>query len=154
MFVSVKEAVELTGKSQTTIYRLCKKRSHTRYVKKKDNKYFIDKAYLLATYPAVNENIMENKQNEEPVKNLQNSPDDLIEFTVENTASDEEIGEKIIDDISGKITERFNQAENELLDINKNDNSNSISWETVIGVSMGLLLIAGFILMLYYNSNN
>ncbi len=154
MFVSVKEAVELTGKSQTTIYRLCKKRSHTRYVKKKDNKYFIDKAYLLATYPAINENIMENTENKEPIKNIQNSPDDLIEFTVENTASDEEIGERIIDDISEKITERFNKAESKLLDINKDNNSNSISWETIIGVSFGLLLITGFILMLYYNSSN
>jgi hypothetical protein len=154
MFVSVKEAVQLTGKSQTTIYRLCKKRSHTRYVKKKDNKYFIDKAYLLATYPAVNENIVKNTKNKEPMKNRQKSSDDLIEFTVENTASDEEIGEKIIDDISEKITERFNKAENELLDINKDDNSNSISWETIIGVSVGLLLITGFILILYYNSSN
>ncbi|MCF6241310.1 MAG: hypothetical protein L3J74_08200 [Bacteroidales bacterium] len=152
MFVSVKEAVVLTGKSQTTIYRLCKKRSHTRYVKKKDNKYFIDKAYLLATYPSINKNIMENTENKAPITNTQNTKDDLIEFTVENKATDEEIGEKIIDDISEKITERFNQAENELLDIN--DNTNTVSWDTIIGVSVGLLLITGFILMLYYHSGN
>ncbi len=151
MFVSVKEAVELTGKSQTTIYRLCKKRSHTRYVKKKDNKYFIDKAYLLATYPAINENIMENTENKEPIINPENTQDDLIEFTVENKATDEEIGEKIIDDISVKITERFNQTEEQLFDVENSNNTSTLSWETIIGVSIGLLLITGFILMLYYN---
>ncbi len=151
MFVSVKEAVELTGKSQTTIYRLCKKRSHTRYVKKKDNKYFIDKAYLLATYPAINENIMENTENKESLINPENPKDDLIEFTVENKATDEEIGEKIIDDISVKITERFNQAEEQLFEVENSNNTSTLSWETIIGVSVGLLLITGFVLMLYYN---
>lgn len=151
MFVSVKEAVELTGKSQTTIYRLCKKRSHTRYVKKKDNKFFIDKAYLLATYPAINENTMDNSDIKETRENLQNTPNDLIEFTVENKSKDEEIGEKIIDDISVKITERFNQAEEQLFEAEKGNTLSTVSWETIIGVSVGLLLITGFILMIYYN---
>ena len=155
MFVSVKEAVELTGKSQTTIYRLCKKRSHTRYVKKKDNKYFIDKAYLLATYPPVNNEIMEiDKQN--PENTVVNTPqDDLIEFSIENTTdnTDEKMGEKVIDEISEKITERFKQNEAEVLETNeKNAGESKLSWETLIGVSIGLMLITGFILVLYYYS--
>ena len=153
MFVSVKEAVELTGKSQTTIYRLCKKRSHTRYVKKKDNKYFIDKEYLLATYPAINENDMENNKIEKTTHSQQN---DLIEFTINDTnkETDEELGEKMIDDISGKITERFKKAENEVLELQNQEQTKSVtlSWETIIGVSAGLLIIAGFIFMLYYTT--
>ena len=154
MFVSVKEAVELTGKSQTTIYRLCKKRSHTRYVKKKDNKYYIDKAYLLATYPAVNDYFMENEEKETVKSVLSTQQDDIIEFTVEDTFedSDEAIGEKIIDEISEKITERFN-AGNELLELkNESVETEVLDWETIIGVSVGLLLIAGLILLLYYNA--
>ncbi len=51
MFISVKEAMELTGMSSTTIYRLCNKRKNTLYVRKEDNKFLIDKEFILATYP-------------------------------------------------------------------------------------------------------
>ena len=51
MLLSVKEAAELTGKSATTIYRLCNKRINTEYVKKEDNKFLISKDFLLAKYP-------------------------------------------------------------------------------------------------------
>jgi len=51
MFISVKEAMELTGMSSTTIYRLCNKRINTLYIRKEDNKFLIDKEFILATYP-------------------------------------------------------------------------------------------------------
>ncbi len=51
MFISVKEAMELTGMSSTTIYRLCNKRINTLYVRKEDNKFLIDKEFILATFP-------------------------------------------------------------------------------------------------------
>lgn len=151
MFVSVREAVELTGMSQTTIYRLCKKRSHTKFVKKEDNKYFIDKEYLLATYQ---ETVVDNPE----------IPDNLFSRTALNTPEDELIGfsedqssalgEKIISDISDKITKRFNQAKRLNLDDQDKENLQNIviPWESIIGVTMGILLIAGFILMLYFSS--
>ena len=51
MFISVKEAMELTGMSSTSIYRLCNKRINTLYVRKEDNKFLIDKEFILAAYP-------------------------------------------------------------------------------------------------------
>lgn len=51
MFISVKEAADLTGKSATTIYRLCNKRINTEYVRKEDNKFLINREFLMATYP-------------------------------------------------------------------------------------------------------
>jgi len=51
MFISVKEAMELTGMSSTSIYRLCNKRINTLYIRKEDNKFLIDKDFILATYP-------------------------------------------------------------------------------------------------------
>jgi DNA-binding MurR/RpiR family transcriptional regulator len=151
MFISVKEAVELTGMSQTTIYRLCKKRSHTKFVQKKDNKFFIEKEYLLAAYPAQNEVNVEDT-NTEYTRTALNTPDDeLIEFTDDEST---EFSEKVISDIADKITERFNQAGNELIEEQNvpDQTKKIIPWEMVIGVSVGLLLITGFILMLYFSS--
>ena len=152
MFISVKEAVELTGMSQTTIYRLCKKRSHTKFVQKRDNKFFIEKEYLLAAYPAQNEANIEDT-NPEYTRTALNTPDDeLIEFTDDEST---EFSERVIGDIADKITERFNQAGNEVIDFQSEEASqtkNTIPWETVIGVSVGLLLITGFILILYFSS--
>ena len=51
MFLTVKEASDLTGKSATTIYRLCNKRRNSVYIRKEDNKFLIDKEFLLASYP-------------------------------------------------------------------------------------------------------
>jgi hypothetical protein len=151
MFISVKEAVELTGMSQTTIYRLCKKRSHTKFVQKRDNKFFIEKEYLLAAYPAQNEVNVEDT-NTEYTRTALNTPDDeLIEFTDDEST---EFSEKVISDIADKITERFNQAGNELIEEQNvpDQTKKIIPWEMVIGVSVGLLLITGFILMLYFSS--
>ena len=51
MFLTVKEAAELSGKSPTTIYRLCNKRRNSTFIRKEDNKFLIDRDFLLATYP-------------------------------------------------------------------------------------------------------
>jgi len=72
MYLTVKEASDLTGKSATTIYRLCNKRRNSLYIKKEDNKFFINKDFLLATYPSVEKrtsDIIENGSKEigEPV---------------------------------------------------------------------------------------
>jgi hypothetical protein len=59
MYLTVKEASDLTGKSATTIYRLCNKRKNSLYIKKEDNKFFVDKEFLLATYPPEEKRISE-----------------------------------------------------------------------------------------------
>jgi len=148
MFVSVKEAVDLTGMSQTTIYRLCKKRSHTKFVKKRDNKYFIEKEYLLATYPELEEENPGIRDISFERTALNTPGDGLMEFSDEQST---DLGEKIIGDISDKITERFNKASEYNADGQGETNGkNIIHWETVIGVSVGILLITGFILILYF----
>lgn len=151
MFVSVKEAVDITGMSQTTIYRLCKKRSHTKFVKKEDNKYFIDREYLLATYPESGENNLVIMDNRFERTALNTPKDELIEFSEDQAST---LGEKIIGDISDKITQRFNKAHDINLDNQTETNQQKINipWEPVIGVSVGVLIIVGFILMLYFSS--
>jgi hypothetical protein len=72
MFLTVKEASDLTGKSATTIYRLCNKRRNSSFIKKEDNKFFIDKEFLLATYPPEEKRVSEiieygSKETGEPV---------------------------------------------------------------------------------------
>ena len=123
MFVSVKEAVDITGMSQTTIYRLCKKRSHTKFVKKEDNKYFIDREYLLATYPELAGGHPENVNNSLERTALNTPDDELIEFSEEKIST---LGEKIIDDISNKITQRFNKANDIVLDDDSESSQNEM----------------------------
>ncbi len=151
MFVSVKEAVDITGMSQTTIYRLCKKRSHTKFVKKEDNKYFIDREYLLATYPKIAIGNTENANTSYERTALNTPNDELIEFGEEKVST---LGEKIIDDISDKITQRFNKANDINLDdeTQSSQNNMNVPWESVIGASIGVLVIVGFIVMLYFGS--
>jgi len=142
MFVSIKEAVGLTGKSQTTISRLCSKKKHTKYVKKENNKYFINKEYLLATYPEKQEK--EEDHNALYKRNVANTPPKGEIFGFEDEPT--EFGGKIIDDISVKITKRYNEANNQDDTV---VNATVIPWESIIGVSVGVLLIVGFILVLY-----
>jgi hypothetical protein len=79
MFISVKEAAELTGKSATTIYRLCNKRINTEYVRKEDNKFLIDKEFLMATYPV--------EEEEELIVDI----DELPEMRFENVLETENV---------------------------------------------------------------
>lgn len=49
--LTVKEAAERVGVSESTITRLCRKYKGTREVKHKDNKYLIDERLLISYYP-------------------------------------------------------------------------------------------------------
>ncbi len=51
MYLTVKEAIDLSGKSQTTIHRFCQKYDDSKFIKKEGNKYLIDKDFLLEQYP-------------------------------------------------------------------------------------------------------
>lgn len=47
-YITIKEAVTLSGKSQSTIQRLCNSLEGTYHVKRHEGKYLIDKNYLLS----------------------------------------------------------------------------------------------------------
>jgi len=156
MFISVKEAVEQTGKSQTTIYRLCKKRIRTEYVKVEGSQYLIDKDYLLETYPP--------EKDEDDLINIEDEIIDDNEYAGANNTTKKD-GVLVVDEnneqvkiIADSITERIvknatdNSEDLPLADKN-NFNFEKLSyWETIIGLSVSVLLIIGFILMLYFNT--
>lgn len=52
MHVSIHEAIQITGRSQATIYRLIKQPDSKDFVQKHNDTYTIDKEYLLKVYPA------------------------------------------------------------------------------------------------------
>ncbi|MDF1549989.1 MAG: helix-turn-helix domain-containing protein [Bacteroidales bacterium] len=157
MFISVKEAADLTGKSSTTIYRLCNKRINTLYVRKEDNKFLINRDFLLATYPpgsdgnerlSDTENYMTSENNE----NLQLSSADTTNKIKSNdegiknlnskknqTEKDEKLK---VEEITDKNTSEAEEI------ISKSLFSNIISWEVIIGISVSLLMIAIFIYLL------
>lgn len=72
MYLTVKEAIDLSGKSQTTIHRLCQKFDDSKYIKKEGNKYLIDKDFLMQKYPSEN-NTDENNPEDFESKDLINS---------------------------------------------------------------------------------
>ena len=86
MFISVKEAADLTGKSATTIYRLCNKRINTEFVRKEDNKFLIDKEYLMATYPV--------EEEEELVVDIDEQPEMRFENVLETEKVESNVEEK------------------------------------------------------------
>lgn len=156
MFISVKEAAELTGKSTTTIYRLCNKRINTEYVKKEDNKFLIDIDFLKATYPEeedsnndeiieVDEEVYETRStnvleedetlsdDEMNAENTETSETDSKKSTIENNEE-----ESVVE--SDSVLEFDTETNNE--------KTSSIPWEKIIGVSASLLLIALFIFIL------
>ena len=45
-YISVTDAVERTGKGQTTIYRFCRKYEHTKHIKREEKKFLIDEELL------------------------------------------------------------------------------------------------------------
>ncbi|OQX99779.1 MAG: hypothetical protein B6I20_09645 [Bacteroidetes bacterium 4572_117] len=158
MFVTVKEAVELTGKSQTTISRLCSKRKGTRFIKKEGIKYYIDKEYLLATYPLAShtEMVIKDKIENGDKKNGKEdtgSNDGLFQIDI--------VPGKRLDEIPKDISEktRIRHLEGSKEGEENNDRLlepkieyNEQLLESIIGLSVGVLLIIGFITMLYFSS--
>lgn len=49
-YIDIKEAVKATGKSEKTIRRFLSKPESKSFIKKKDNKLFVDVNYLFASY--------------------------------------------------------------------------------------------------------
>jgi len=155
MFISVKEAADLTGKSPTTIYRLCNKRINTLYVRKEDNKFLIDKEFLMATYPLVEDYTAVNEPEEETsdltTANTSNNYEEHI--TTAEKYEPQVIIERVNENISGSTPSDLSgnetvekgttlEFENE---VPQKYFSSLFSWETIIGFFVSLLFIAAFI---------
>jgi len=131
MFISVKEAMELTGMSSTTIYRLCNKRINTLYVRKEDNKFLIDKEFILATFPP---DIVAMNQDFEPEKNAIVQPEiEKIQIEKSNLheplfiLESEEESSPILEAIeSARVDENFRLTEEYKLSETSNLNKNSV----------------------------
>ncbi len=154
MFISVKEAAELTGKSATTIYRLCNKRINTEYVRKEDNKFLIDKEYLMATYPI--------EEYEEPIVDIEEQPEMRFENVIgtDNVEAAIEEEKTVFLEKSEPVSNNNSelQAESELktgstVEFEEKSEKSYYQYltskEVIIGLSVSLVLIALFIYLLF-----
>jgi hypothetical protein len=69
-YISVADAVERTGRGHTTIYRLCRKHEHTKYVMREDKKFLIDENFLSNHYTEQEQSEAEASQATEPKQEL------------------------------------------------------------------------------------
>ena len=110
MYLTVKEAIELSGKSQTTIHRLCQKNEDSKYVKKEGNKYLIDKKFLTEKYPpekTENETLISPEVGEDLLKSLEEKNYTITELTVSNKTLTQKLGEN---------AQKIKELEKELFD--------------------------------------
>lgn len=93
MYLTVKEAIDASNKSQTTIHRLCQKYENTKYVKKEGNKYLIDKDFLFEKYPIGSEDIMEPDTNldDNLIVSLTEKNKQITELTIKNKELEDKI---------------------------------------------------------------
>ena len=155
MFVSVKEAAELTGKSATTIYRLCNKRINTEYVRKEDNKFLINREFLMATYPPEEPVEQPDIVEEAPEMRFENvteinsqttpeeKPASLEKETPENNENTENIGKELG---PGAMVEFNKEAKRSYF-------QQIISREVLISLAISLAAISIFIYLLSKLSN-
>ncbi len=153
MFISVKEAADLTGKSATTIYRLCNKRINTEFVRKEDNKFLIDKEYLMATYPI--------EEEEETMIDIEEQPEMRFENVVETENVEVSAEEK---PVFLEKSEPFSNNSNELKTESELKTGSTVEFEekteksyfsqlssneVIIGLLVSLGLVAIFIYLLF-----
>lgn len=60
-FLTVQEAIELTGRSQSTISRYCRKYADTKHIKRVGKEYRLDKTHLISQFGLNNQNTHETK---------------------------------------------------------------------------------------------
>lgn len=99
MYLTVKEAIDFSGKSQTTIHRLCQKFEDTKYVKKENNKYLVDKDFLMEKYPVENDLTIttaneEAGTNDELMQSLTEKNLQITELTIANKTLTKAVAEK------------------------------------------------------------
>lgn len=69
-YISVTDAVERTGKGQTTIYRFCRKYEHTRHIKREEKKFLIDEDLLLKHFSVVKQEQANHKDSQPPKREM------------------------------------------------------------------------------------
>lgn len=69
-YIDVKEAVKATGKSEKTIRWFLSKTESKSFIKKKDNKLFVDVNYLFASYSPVKAHEKGSGQNVDIVQDV------------------------------------------------------------------------------------
>lgn len=69
-YISVADAVERTGRGHTTIYRLCRKNEHTKYIMREDKKFLIDENFLSNHYAEQEPHRAEEASQAEPKQEL------------------------------------------------------------------------------------
>ena len=75
-YISVTDAVERTGKGQTTIYRFCRKYEHTKHIKREEKKFLIDEELLSKHFSIQNQ---EQPSPHEPLQPRREMVDMFIE---------------------------------------------------------------------------
>ncbi|MEA2043563.1 MAG: hypothetical protein U9N85_13560 [Bacteroidota bacterium] len=98
MYLTVKEAIDLSGKSQTTIHRLCQHNDDSKYIKKEGNKYLIDKDFLMQKYPSETQNLkpknlIDSDKEQSLIRSLTDKNLQITELTVENKELEKKVKE-------------------------------------------------------------
>lgn len=170
MYLTVKEAIDISNKSQTTIHRLCQKYENTKYIKKEGNKYLIDKEFLVEKYPNSslnNENYekIDNFENEESIfKTLTEKNELITSLTIKNQELEKktkELEEEIFDhhyELAEVIEANMNLNKelNSLIKPKTNFKTSYASDNTKImickalSITGSLMLLIAFIFMMYY----
>lgn len=89
-YISVNDAVERTGKGQTTIYRFCRKFEHTRHIKREDKKFLIDEEFLSKHLSS------DDIEQTEASKQLQSKPE-LIDVFIEELLNEKRYFRLLLD---------------------------------------------------------
>ncbi len=174
MFLTVKEAIDMSGMSQTTIHRLCQKYEGTKYVQKENNKYLVDKEFLMDKYPIENDTFSTsnsaNPQNGESLlKSLIEKNHTITSLTIENNGLNQKLSEKIeeLQKLQNDLhaTKQMNEelgksvsmsmakaAVSEVLHTESPDSKALIRYQ-LIGITISVLVVASFIFAMYYFTN-
>ncbi len=110
MFLTVQEAIDLSGKSQTTIHRLCQKHEGSKFIRKERNKYLIDKEFLTEKYPPGSEN-----DADDDLDGVDNNPDnDIVERDIQIVELSTQIGD--LQDVVKSQTTKIEELTEQLFD--------------------------------------
>ncbi len=176
MYLTVKEAIDLSGKSQTTIHRLCQKHDDSKYIKKEGNKYLIDKDFLLQQYPADEEiNLLESKdlinsdKEQELIQSLTEKNLKITELSVENKELKEKVEQLQEDvfDLEQELAETMDAniglhkekealsgideiAESVISEENSSEDEKNLIIYRAVVITASLMILTAFIAFMYY----
>ena len=77
LYIQLKEASQLTGMNEMTIRRLAKKPESRQYVKREDNKIFIQQEYLYKHYPPTTPKLVGVQELKQDIMEVEQDVQDL-----------------------------------------------------------------------------